>query len=243
MKADTDNTIIIKAQGVNRIFPVAGGVFQALTDVNLEIPPGLTILKGRSGSGKTTLLNILGLLDRPSSGQIFIDGRDVGKLSERKRENLRRTQMGFVFQSVSLLPSMNVLQNVEFSLRMAGIRPGRTERARECLQMVGLGGRLRHMPAELSGGEQQRVAIARAMAHRPRIIFADEPTAELDSAMGAEVARIFQEMCRKENITILMTTHDVGLMGAGDWVVELENGKLTAGQGQKTPSAGQETAD
>ncbi len=228
MQTDAESKMIIKAQGVNRVFPVVGGTFQALSDINLELSPGLVILKGRSGSGKTTLLNILGLLDRPSSGQIFIEGRDVGKLSEHQRENFRRTQMGFVFQSVSLLPAMNVLQNVEFSLRMAGIRSGRTERARECLQMVGLGGRLRHMPAELSGGEQQRVAIARAMAHRPRILLADEPTAELDSAMGAEVARLFQEMCRKENITVLMTTHDVGLMGAGDSVVELESGKIVS---------------
>ncbi|HBA47645.1 MAG TPA: macrolide ABC transporter ATP-binding protein [Lachnospiraceae bacterium] len=218
---------MIRAQGVNRIFPVAGGRFQALTDISLEIPAGkLTILRGRSGSGKTTLLNILGVLDKASSGRVFINGQDVGKLSERQRENLRRKQMGFVFQSVSLLPAMNVFQNVEFTMRMAGIRSGREERVEECLRMVGLGGRLKHMPFELSGGEQQRVAVARAMAHRPRIIFADEPTAELDSAMGAEVARLFQEMCRKEGITIVMTTHDVGLMGAGDIVIELDGGRL-----------------
>ncbi len=221
---------VIRAQNINRIFPVAGGSFQALRDITLEIPKGhLTILRGRSGSGKTTLLNILGLLDQPTSGQVYIDGQDVGRLSEYAREELRRKQMGFVFQSVSLLPAMNVFQNVEFSIRMAGIRSGRKERAEECLRMVGLGGRLRHMPSELSGGEQQRVAIARAMAHRPRIIFADEPTAELDSAMGAEVARLFKEMCEKEKVTIVMTTHDVGLMGAGDTVLELESGCLKEG--------------
>lgn len=219
------SSIVIEARNINRIFPVAGGTFQALWDINAEIPSGmLTILKGRSGSGKTTLLNILSALDQPTSGQVFIDGKDIGRLSERKREILRRTQMGFVFQSVSLLPAMNAFQNVEFSMRMAGIRSGYKERVEECLRMVGLWDRRRHMPAELSGGEQQRVAIARAMAHRPRIIFADEPTAELDSAMGAEVARLFKEMCEKEKITIIMTTHDVGLMGAGDLVIELENG-------------------
>lgn len=220
---------IIKAEGISRSFPVAGGSFQALADISLEIPSGiLAILRGRSGSGKTTLLNILGMLDKPTSGQVLIDGKDVGRLSEHAREDVRRKQMGFVFQSVSLLPSMNAFQNVEFSMRMAGIRSGREERVKECLHMVGLGERQNHMPAELSGGEQQRVAIARAMAHRPRIIFADEPTAELDSAMGAEVARLFQEMCRKEGVTIVMTTHDVGLMGAGDIVVELESGRLKA---------------
>ena len=222
---------IIEVSHVNRIFPVAGGSFQALTDINLKIRSGtLAILKGRSGSGKTTLLNILGVLDKPSSGEVLIDGQDVGKLSDSKREDLRRKRMGFVFQSVSLIPTMNAFQNVEFSMRMAGIRNGRAERVEECLKMVGLGSRMKHMPAEMSGGEQQRVAIARAFAHRPGIIFADEPTAELDSAMGTEVVRLFKEMCEKEHVTIVMTTHDVGLMSAGDEIIELENGCQKAGE-------------
>lgn len=216
---------VIEVRHVDRIFSVPGGHFQALTDINVEIPPGvLAILKGRSGSGKTTLLNIMGLLDEPSAGQVIIDGQDAGKLSAREREKRRREQMGFVFQAVSLIPTMNAFQNVEFSMRMAGIRSGSKERVAECLRMVGLSGRQKHMPAEMSGGEQQRVAIARALAHRPGIIFADEPTSELDSAMGAEVVRLFKEMCRKEGVTIVMTTHDVGLMDAGDMVIELENG-------------------
>lgn len=222
---------IIEVSHVNRIFPVAGGSFQALTDINLKIRSGtLAILKGRSGSGKTTLINILGVLDKPSSGEVLIDGQDVGKLSDSKREDLRRKRMGFVFQSVSLIPTMNAFQNVEFSMRMAGIRNGRAERVEECLKMVGLGSRMKHMPAEMSGGEQQRVAIARAFAHRPGIIFADEPTAELDSAMGTEVVRLFKEMCEKEHVTIVMTTHDVGLMSAGDEIIELENGCQKAGE-------------
>ena len=219
---------------VNRIFPVAGGEFQALADICAEIPAGvLTILKGRSGSGKTTLLNIVGALDVPTSGSVLIGGQDVCRLSERARENLRRTRVGFVFQSVSLIPTMDAFQNVEFSLRLAGVKKGRGERVEECLKMVGLGNRMHHMPAEMSGGEQQRVAIARAIAHRPRIILADEPTAELDSAMAAEVAHLFQEMTRREHVTIVMTTHDTGLMDAGDMVIELENGRqVTAGQEQ-----------
>jgi len=217
---------VIEVCHIDRIFPVPGGTFQALTDINAVIPEGcLTILKGRSGSGKTTLMNIMGALDKPTSGQIIIDGQDIGKLSARGRENLRRKQLGFVFQAVSLIPTMNAYQNVEFSMRMAGIRSGRKERVEECLKMVGLGSRMKHMPAEMSGGEQQRVAIARALAHKPKIIFADEPTAELDSAMGAEVVRLFKEMCEKENVTIVMTTHDVGLMDAGDMIIELENGR------------------
>ena len=215
----------IEVSGVNRIFPIPGGEFQALTDINVKIPTGaLAVLKGRSGSGKTTLMNIIGALDYPTSGKVLIDGEDIVALNDQKREVLRRTHVGFVFQSVSLIPTMNAFQNVEFSLRLAGIKQGRKERVEECLKMVGLGKRMHHMPAEMSGGEQQRVAIARAIAHRPKILLADEPTAELDSAMAAEVTRLFQEMSKKENITIIMTTHDIGLMDAGDMVIELENG-------------------
>ena len=216
---------LIEINHVNRIFSTAGGDFQALKDINASIPKGvLTILKGRSGSGKTTLLNIVGALDTPTSGSVIIDGKDVGKLADREREQLRRTGIGFVFQAVSLIPTMNAFQNVEFSMRLAGIKEGREKRVEECLRMVGLGSRMNHMPAEMSGGKQQRVAIARAIAHRPSIILADEPTAELDSAMAAEVTKLFQEMTKKEQVTIIMTTHDTGLMDAGDMVIELENG-------------------
>lgn len=216
----------IEISHVGRTFPTAGGSFQALKDINAKIPKGiLTILKGRSGSGKTTLLNIIGALDAPSQGQVLIEGKDIARLTERQKDNLRRKQMGFVFQAVSLIPSLNAWQNVEFSLRMAGIREGRRQRVEECLKMVGLGSRMTHMPAEMSGGEQRRVAIARALAHRPRIILADEPTAELDSAMAAEVTRLFAELVEKEKVTIIMTTHDVGLMDAGGMVIELENGE------------------
>lgn len=218
---------VIEVRGVNRVFSVPGGEFQALTDINVEIPEGnLAILKGRSGSGKTTLMNIIGTLDKPTSGTVRIDGRAVGDMSDIERENLRRKDMGFVFQAVSLIPTMNAFQNVEFSMRLAGIKAGRSRdrRVEECLKMVGLGNRMNHMPAEMSGGEQQRVAIARAIAHRPKMILADEPTAELDSAMAAQVTRLFKEMSRKEQITVLMTTHDVGLMDAGDMIIELENG-------------------
>lgn len=227
------NDCLIEVSGVNRIFPVPGGEFQALKDINVKVKSGtLTILKGRSGSGKTTLMNIIGTLDDPTGGSIMIDGKPVGKMSNREREKLRRKDMGFVFQAVSLIPAMNAFQNVEFSMRLAGIKAGRErdKRVEECLKLVGLGNRARHMPAEMSGGEQQRVAIARAIAHRPKLILADEPTAELDSAMAAQVTKLFQEMTRKEGITVLMTTHDVGLMGAGDMIIELEAGEQVHGE-------------
>lgn len=223
-----NENILIKVEDVSRIFPVPGGEFAALKNINAEIEKGcFTILKGRSGSGKTTLMNIIGGLDSPTTGRIYLEGKEISSLSEKERENLRRRDFGFVFQSVSLIPSLNAYQNVEFSMRLAGhkIDAAAGKRVKECLRMVGLSNRMTHMPAELSGGEQQRVAIARAIAHHPRVIFADEPTAELDSMMAAHVTELFKTMAAKEGITVLMTTHDVGLMGAADSIIELESGE------------------
>ncbi len=219
---------MIKGCGITRTFSVPGGEFQALKGIDLDVGEGVfAILRGRSGSGKTTLMNILSTLDDPTQGEVFLDGVNVRDLSARARENLRRRKMGFVFQSVSLIPSLNAFQNVEFALRMAGVKINKQSalRVEECLKKVGLGNRMTHMPSEMSGGEQQRVAIARAFVHRPGIIFADEPTAELDSAMAAKVTETFKRMSREENITVLMTTHDVGLMGAADEIIELESGQ------------------
>lgn len=223
-----NDNILIRIEDVSRIFPVPGGEFTALKKINATICRGsFTILKGRSGSGKTTLMNIVSGLDEPSEGRVLIGDYEITGLSERERENLRRKDFGFVFQTVSLIPSLNAYQNVEFSMRLAGykIDANTQKRVRECLKMVGLGNRMSHMPSELSGGEQQRVAIARAIAHHPNVIFADEPTAELDSAMAAKVTELFKTMAEKEKITVLMTTHDVGLMDAADSIIELENGE------------------
>ena len=220
--------LMIETKDIKKAFDTPTGKFWALKGINVAIPKGtFAILKGRSGSGKTTLMNILNSLDDPTEGEVFFEGRSLKELSGHERENLRRREMGFVFQSVSLIPSLNAFQNVEFSMRMAGKKIGKESNARveECLKLVGLGNRMTHMSAEMSGGEQQRVAIARALAHRPGVIFADEPTAELDSAMAARVTEIFKEMTRKEGITVLMTTHDVGLMGAADMTIELDSGE------------------
>ena len=200
--------------------------FQALKDINAAIPEGvLTILKGRSGSGKTTRLNSLGALDKPTEGAVYYEDQDIVKLSERKRAIIRRRDIGFVFQSVALIPMMTAQENVEYALRMARSRENRTDRAVECLKMVGLAARMQHMPQEMSGGEQQRVAIARALAHRPKVIFADEPTGELDTLTGLQVVKIFKDLCQQEGVTIVMTTHDTGLMEIGDAVFELEDGE------------------
>ena len=223
--------VFISARNVKRCFSTSAGDFWALKGVNAEIPRGkLTILKGRSGSGKTTLLNILGALDKPTEGDVIFDGRSIVDMSERKRARLRRKEIGFVFQSVALIPMMNAAENVQYALRMARSREDHEKRAAECLRMVGLAARMNHMPQELSGGEQQRVAIARAIAHRPKVIFADEPTGELDTLTGLQVVKIFKELCEREGVTIIMTTHDTGLMEIGDAVFELEDGEQISGR-------------
>ncbi|MDR1117204.1 MAG: ABC transporter ATP-binding protein [Oscillospiraceae bacterium] len=222
---------IIKTTDIKRGFPSAGDMFWALGGVSLEIPRGkLTILRGRSGSGKTTLMNILGALDMPTGGSVLLDGVDITALNERGRDEVRRRRMGFIFQSVALVSMLTAYENVEFALRVAGYpATGRQERAEECLRLVGLSSRMKHMPQELSGGEQQRVAIARAITHSPSVLFADEPTAELDATTGLQVVKIFRELIEKENVTVVMTTHDEGLMDIADCVYLLEDGVLING--------------
>ena len=222
---------MIRTEGVGRCFKTNGGDFWALKDIGIDVPKGaLTILKGRSGSGKTTLLNILGALDLPTNGKVFFDNKDIAQMDESKRAWIRRMQIGFVFQSVALLPMMTAFENVEYALRLTNYKGDRRERAIECLKLVGLAQRMNHMPQELSGGEQQRVAIARALAHRPKVIFADEPTGALDTTTGLQVVKIFKELTEKEGVTIVMTTHDTGLMEIGDKVYELEDGEVVYGE-------------
>ena len=223
----TDSRLMLRARGVTRAFPVSGGKFWALRGIDADIPAGaLTILKGRSGSGKTTLLNILSALDRPTAGEVLFDGQDVARMSEDERTRLRRRRIGFVFQSVALIPMMSARENVEFALRLARVRGNLSARAMECLRLVGLDKRAGHMPQELSGGEQQRVAIARAIAHRPSVLFADEPTGELDTNTSLRVVKIFKDLIEAEGVTIVMTTHDTGLMEIGDRVYEIEDGEI-----------------
>ncbi len=221
---------MIETKKVCRAFPVSGEEpFMALKDVSVKIPEkSLTILRGKSGSGKTTLLNIIGALDAPSSGEVFFGGRNITGLSDKERERLRRQKIGFVFQSVSLIPMMTVYENVEFALRLSNYKGDRKKRVEECLHLVGLGKRAQHMPQELSGGEQQRVAIARAIAHAPQVLFADEPTAELDTATSLAVIKLFKDLVEKQGVTIVMTTHDMSLMDAGDMVYTLTDGSVDA---------------
>lgn len=221
---------IIEARNITRIFPVGDGEFYALKHVDIDIPAGkLTILKGRSGSGKTTLMNILSALDAPTEGDVSFDGQVYSEMEDAQKEQLRRKEIGFVFQAVALIPIMNAYENVDFAMRLA--EPELTakevdERIRETLALVGMEERMRHMPGQMSGGEQQRVAIARAVAHRPKVVFADEPTGALDTESGLRVMQLFRNLIEKEGVTIVMTTHDPNLMELGDVVYELEDGEI-----------------
>ena len=225
-----ENAII--AQNIKRYFKAGDGTtVHALDGVSMEIKKGtLAILKGCSGSGKTTLLNILSALDMPTEGSVQFLDKNLEQMTEKDREMLRRYEMGFVFQSIALIPTMTAYENVEFALRLAktDVINANTEntqdRVSELLERVGLSKRMDHMPDQLSGGEQQRVAIARAVAHHPKVVFADEPTGALDTAAGFEVIRLFRELIDDEGITIVMTTHDPNLMELGDEVFELSDG-------------------
>lgn len=225
-----ENAII--AKNIKRYFKAGDGTtVRALDGVSMEIKKGtLAILKGRSGSGKTTLLNILSALDMPTEGSVQFLDKNIEQMTEKDREMLRRYEMGFVFQSIALIPTMTAYENVEFALRLAktDVINANTEntqdRVSELLERVGLSKRMDHMPDQLSGGEQQRVAIARAVAHHPKVVFADEPTGALDTAAGFEVMRLFRELIDDEGITIVMTTHDPNLMELGDEVFELSDG-------------------
>lgn len=220
-----DNIMI--AKDIVRCFKTGGEDFYALKGVDIEIPRGkLTILKGRSGSGKTTLLNALSTLDEPTSGEVWLDNMAYSDMSDKDKERLRRQDIGFVFQSVALIPIMTAYENVDFALRLAGKTDNSEARIDSVLDMVGMKERMKHMPAQMSGGEQQRVAIARAIAHEPKVVFADEPTGALDTETGIRIMALFRELVEREGITIIMTTHDTNLMELGDVIYEMEDGEL-----------------
>lgn len=220
---------IIETKNIHKSFPIGNkDTLNVLKGIDLKIEKGkLTILKGRSGSGKTTLINILSMLDEPTEGDLLIDGENMLSKSTAQKEKIRRYDMGFVFQSVALVPILSAYENVDFGLKLAEYKGDRDARIKEVLRIVGLSKRMSHMPAQMSGGEQQRVAIARAVGHCPKIIFADEPTGALDTDSGLAVMKLFKELIEKEGITIVMTTHDPNLMQLGDVVYEMEDGMLT----------------
>lgn len=213
---------------MSRIYNVGMRHVVALRDVNLSVERGrLVVLRGRSGSGKTTLLNCIGGLDRPTTGRVWLEGREVGQLPERAWVRLRRQRIGFVFQSQALLPTYSASENIDLMLRLVGL--GRRERARrvqEVLALVDLQKWGAHRPYEMSGGQQQRVAIARAIATRPALILADEPTGELDTATGRQILSLFRRVVDQEQTTILIASHDLAVDAFADQVYHLQDGYL-----------------
>ncbi len=206
-----DNPYAIVTKELTRVYQMGGEDIPALRGVNMSVPAGAFMaLKGRSGSGKTTLLNCVGGLDRPSSGTVSILGEELGDWSERKLTRWRRHNVGFVFQSFGLMPSLSAYENVELMLRMSGARGReRREHTVRCLEHVGLTKWMHHRPFEMSGGQQQRVAIARSLANSPSLILADEPTGELDSQTAHEILGLFRSIVQEQEVTVLMVTHDV----------------------------------
>lgn len=219
---------IVRASGLARVFGSGPGAVKVLKGIHLDIPAGrLVVLKGRSGSGKTTLINLLGALDRPSGGTIEIAGRDVTAMGDAERDALRRRELGLIFQSFALFPLMSAYENVEFVLRVSGApATGRKAAAERALEQVGLKARMHHRPFELSGGEQQRTAIARAIAHKPSLVLADEPTAELDSRTGLQIIKLFRDLVQESGVSVVLTTHDPAIMEIVDHVYELEDGVI-----------------
>jgi putative ABC transport system ATP-binding protein len=226
LENSTGSNALLTVKGVEREFQVGGQRIPVLRGIDMELPPNrLVMLKGRSGSGKTTLLNMLGGLDVPTKGEIVFLNHAFHRLGDEERTEIRRRRIGFIFQAYALMPLLSAWENVELSLRMAGVpRHQWKERVGHCLELVGLTKRVHHRPYELSGGEQQRVAIAKAIAHRPVLLLADEPTAELDSQMGAQIMAVFREMIATEKVTICMTTHDPTILEVADHVYEMVDG-------------------
>lgn len=219
---------LVKVENATRLYRVDGQEIAALKGVSLELVRGTFLaLKGRSGSGKTTLLNLIGGLDRPTSGNITFDGQNLNTFGEQALTLYRRNRIGFIFQSFALLPTYSAFENVDLMLRLIGLpRKERSQRALHSLELVGLSQWKEHRPEEMSGGQQQRVAIARAIAHLPELIIADEPTAELDSDTTHQILSIFRHLVDKEKMTMLVATHDPIIDEYADVILTLKDGIL-----------------
>ncbi|HVE32655.1 MAG TPA: ABC transporter ATP-binding protein [Gemmatimonadaceae bacterium] len=217
---------MLVARNLSKEYRSGDNRLTVLRDVNFAIPQGAFVaIVGPSGSGKTTLLGLLAGLDTPSTGQVILDGSDMTAMDEDQRARLRGEKVGFVFQSFQLIATLTALENVQVPLELRG-ESGAGERARELLSRVGLGDRLDHFPTQLSGGEQQRVAIARAFANAPRILFADEPTGNLDSDTGARIVELLEALNRESRTTIILVTHDHGLAGRAQRIIRLSDGRV-----------------
>jgi len=218
---------VIVTQNISKTYGKPPLQVYALRETNLHIKQGDYIaIIGPSGSGKSTLMNLLGCLDKPSSGNIIIDGSDVSTLNENELARIRREKIGFIFQKYNLIPTLNALENVELSMGFAGVdSQTRTKKAQELLEMVELSKRLTHKPSEMSGGEQQRVAIARALSNNPSIILADEPTGNVDTKSGDNIMRILEEV-NKRGETIIVVTHNMAIAQRAKRVLRIQDGEV-----------------
>jgi putative ABC transport system ATP-binding protein len=221
---------MVTVRDLTRTFGSGAASVRALRGASLDARPGeLTALVGRSGSGKTTLLNIIGGLDRPTSGSVEIDGTEVTSLGRDELSRLRRETLAFIFQSYALIPILTAAENVAVPMRLTGTDPAqRDERAMLLLRMVGLGEHAHQRAHELSGGQQQRVAIARALANRPRLLIADEPTGQLDSANGQQIMELMRALADTEGVAVLVATHDPAVIAISDRVLRISDGVVSA---------------
>ncbi len=220
---------MIRAEGLEKSYTSGGRPLPVLSRIDLEIPEkAFVAIVGPSGSGKTTLLGLLAGLDQPSAGRVWLDGQDISALSEDGRADFRARNVGFVFQTFHLLPTLTARENVLVPLELRGEAGSARGRAVALLDRVGLGARLDHYPAQLSGGEQQRVALARAFANQPKILFADEPTGNLDEETGSGIVEILEELNRDARTTLVLVTHDLGLAERAHRVVSLAGGTVAS---------------
>jgi putative ABC transport system ATP-binding protein len=220
---------MLEARNLTKVYQSGGRPLTVLKEVSLAVEPGgFLAVVGPSGCGKTTLLGLLAGLDVPTSGTVKLEGQDLARLSEDQRARLRGEKVGFVFQTFQLIPTLTAKENVQVPLELSGraVNGEPEERARELLRRVGLEGREHHYPAQLSGGEQQRVAIARAFANQPRILFADEPTGNLDAATGERIVQLLTELNRELSTTLVLVTHDAGLAGLARTTLRLRDGAV-----------------
>ncbi len=221
--------VVLKTENMSKVYPLGKHKVQALSGLNLEVKKGeFTAIMGPSGSGKTTLLNVLGCIDKPTSGKVLLDDVDVAALPESELYKIRRKKIGFVFQTFNLLPYLNARENVELPMENTGKpKSERNSRARELLATVGLSGREEHRPQRLSAGEQQRVAIARALANNPAIILADEPTGNLDAKNKQEIVKLLANLNLNQGTTIIVVTHDGRVASHTERILLLSDGKIT----------------
>ncbi|WP_157002241.1 ABC transporter ATP-binding protein [Agromyces laixinhei] len=220
----------LRAESISRVFESKAGPVRAVTEVSLEVRPGeLLVVTGPSGAGKTTLLNLLGGLDRPTSGRVHLGDDELSTLGEDELAAVRRDRLGYIFQSFGLIPVLSAAENVEVPLRLQRMDPvERNARVAESLDLVGLADHAAQRPYELSGGQQQRVGIARALAVRPQLLLADEPTGQLDSGTAATVMDLIGELVHARGVAAVITTHDPALVGRADRVLELHDGRAVS---------------